>query len=404
MRKLYVAMVGLPARGKSTLARRLRQGLREEGIEAAIFNNGNVRRERLGEASASAEFFNPDNAAGWQERDRIAMENMRAARNYLADKGEVAILDATNASRKRRATIEETLTDHPVLFIECLNEDPLLLETGLRLKARNADFAGVPEAQALESLRQRISHYEAVYTHVGHESGERYWICLDITANRILGESPCSVSPYYPAIRDILVSTWVGKLYLARHGQTHYNLEGRIGGDPTLTDKGLRQAEALAEHLKDTPISWLFTSTRQRSHQTAAPCIARHPGIQTLALPEFDEIRAGRCESMRYEDIRRDMPDLAAARDRDKYAFVYPEGESYAMLHERVRRGVQRALYLSGDAPIMIIGHQAINRVVLSLFLRRRTEDIPYIYIPQNQYYLISTTARRKLFELVRFM
>ena len=33
MRKLYVAMVGLPARGKSTLARRLRQGLREEGIE-----------------------------------------------------------------------------------------------------------------------------------------------------------------------------------------------------------------------------------------------------------------------------------------------------------------------------------------------------------------------------------
>ena len=52
----------------------------------------------------------------------------------------------------------------------------------------------------------------------------------------------------------------------------------------------------------------------------------------------------------------------------------------------------------------MIIGHQAINRVVLSLFLRRRTEDIPYIYIPQNQYYLISTTARRKLFELVRFM
>jgi hypothetical protein len=51
----------------------------------------------------------------------------------------------------------------------------------------------------------------------------------------------------------------------------------------------------------------------------------------------------------------------------------------------------------------MIVGHQAINRMILSHFLFRRTEDVPYIYIPQDQYFHIVSTQKKKLFELVRF-
>ena len=73
------------------------------------------------------------------------------------------------------------------------------------------------------------------------------------------------------------------------------------------------------------------------------------------------------------------------------------------MLRERVQRGLRRALFLAGDAPLIIVGHQAINRVLLSLFLRQRNEDVPFIYIPQNQYYHISLTPRRKVFERVPY-
>ena len=48
MHKLYVAMVGLPGRGKSTMARRIRDGLAAQGINARIFNNGDMRREAAG--------------------------------------------------------------------------------------------------------------------------------------------------------------------------------------------------------------------------------------------------------------------------------------------------------------------------------------------------------------------
>jgi broad specificity phosphatase PhoE len=120
-------------------------------------------------------------------------------------------------------------------------------------------------------------------------------------------------------------------------------------------------------------------------------------------MPEFAEIFAGECDGMRYEDIRRDRPEVASARTADKYGYAYPGGESYATLRERVRRGLVRALFLAGDEPLLIVGHQAINRTILSLFLNQRNEDVPYIYIPQNQYYHISVTPRRKLFELVKF-
>lgn len=39
----------------------------------------------------------------------------------------------------------------------------------------------------------------------------------------------------------------------------------------------------------------------------------------------------------------------------------------------------------------------------MSLFLFQRASDVPYTYIPQNQYYHITITQRRKLFEMIRY-
>jgi broad specificity phosphatase PhoE len=196
---------------------------------------------------------------------------------------------------------------------------------------------------------------------------------------------------------------WIESLYLARHGQTEFNVQGRIGGDPPLTARGRAQADALARHLAGKRLDWVFTSTRMRSHETAAPVLENHRDAHVMALREFDEIWAGDCENMLYSEIREKMPEVTAQRNANKYSYVYPNGESYAILQERVRRGLRRALFLAGNAPFLILGHQAINRVLLSLFLRQRTEDVPYIHIPQNQYYHIQLTPTRKLFERIPY-
>ena len=355
--KLYVVMVGLPARGKSTLAKRIQLGLEQQKISAAIFNNGELRRVLHGMRSASPDFFNPDNAEARELRRQISLQNMERARAWLDSGGDVAIIDATNGSE-----------------CSCLS----------------------PE-EALESFRRRLAYYESVYAPLGKE---RCWMRVDAVSNSILAEAPSNALPYYAAIRDIVVSRWVQHLYLVRHMETEYNLEGRLGGDPPLTEQGFRQAARLAAHFANKELPYIFTSTKRRSAQTASLLLQDRPGTVRMALPEFDEINAGVCEGMRYSDVLERMPLEYQARARNKYNYVYPGGESYAMLKERVGRGLRRALFLAGEGTLMIVGHQAINRTILSLFLFQRAEDVPYTYIPQTQYYHITITQRRKLFEL----
>lgn len=400
MKKLYVAMVGLPARGKSTLARRILSGLSEQGIRTRIFNNGDLRRERLGRESACPEFFNPSNESAKVQRAQIANLNMDQARSWLDAEGDVAIIDATHSTEEQRFTILEYLQDRPVLFLECVNEDQLLLEASIRRKPRLSEFSHLTEEEALASFRKRIQYYASAYRPLRREP---CWLRVDAADCRILAEAPCNDLPYYAAIRDLVTTRWVSNLYLARHGETEYNTEGRLGGNPLLTTSGRRQADLLAKHFTDVPISYVFTSTKLRSAQTAAPILAACPGAASMSLAEFDEIDAGVCEDMRYEDIRTTMPLEYAARAANKYQYVYPRGESYAMLKERVARGLRRALFIAGEDALLIIGHQAINRTLLSLFLFQRPDDVPYTYIPQTQYYHITVTQRRKMFELVRY-
>jgi len=98
------------------------------------------------------------------------------------------------------------------------------------------------------------------------------------------------------------------------------------------------------------------------------------------------------------------MPEIYRARKENKYGYVYPGGEGYASMKERIDKGIKKALYLSGaSGNIMIIGHRAVNRMILSHFLYRREEDVPYIYIPQDKYYHIVATQNKKLFQLKAF-
>lgn len=58
--RLMLVMVGLPARGKSFISRKLCRYLNWMGYTSKVFNLGNYRRENLG-AFHTHEFFDPDN-------------------------------------------------------------------------------------------------------------------------------------------------------------------------------------------------------------------------------------------------------------------------------------------------------------------------------------------------------
>ena len=398
---MYIAMVGLPARGKSTIATKLKESLVHESVKTRIFNNGDLRRKMIRGNTSYAKFFDSNNSEGVDIRERIALTNMERAQKFLNSVGDVAILDASNVSRARRERIQSRLNDHLILFIECVNNDEEILSASMLRKINLTEFGHLTKEEAIQCFRERISYYQSIEEPLERE---RNYIRLDSLHNSIIGEGLTDIIPYYDQIRDFLVTNTVKNLYLIRHGETYYNLEDRIGGDSDLTEKGWAQARALANYFKKKRIPLIFTSQKKRTYQTAVPIKEVQEDCTIIPLAEFDEIDSGICECISYEKIRTQMPEVFSARKKDKYNYVYPEGEGYVTMQERINRGIKKALYLSNPSDnIMIIGHRAVNRMILSHFMFRREEDVPFIYIPQDKFYYISTTQNKKHFQLKRF-
>ncbi|MBN1627094.1 MAG: histidine phosphatase family protein [Deltaproteobacteria bacterium] len=399
--KLYIVMVGLPARGKSTTANKIKEDLRHDSVRVKIFNNGDLRRKMVNNNTSIAEFFNPKNREGFEIRERIAEINLESARNYLKTGGDVAILDATNASKQRRDKIRSILNDHPILFIECVNDDEEILNASVLRKIETPEFSHLSVEEAIRNFNKRISYYTPIYRPLKDEPN---FIRINSLHKTVIREEVKNGVPYYDQIRDFLVTDSIHHLYLIRHGETFFNIENRIGGDSDLTEKGLSQARDLAEYFSNREIPLIFTSQKKRTIQTAEPISARQKKCTIIPLAEFNEIDSGICESMSYSEIREKYPPIYAARKKDKYHYSYPEGEGYASMKERIDHGINKVLYLSDSSSnIMIIGHRAVNRMILSHFLFRREEDVPYIYIPQDKFYYISVTQNRKFFQLKKY-
>ncbi len=399
--KLYIVMVGLPARGKSTTATKIRDDLKKDSVKAKIFNNGDLRRELIPNNTSCAEFYDPQNTEGASIRENISLMNAKKAKAYLRRGGQVAILDATNASDTRRELIHTWLDDHPILYVECINNNEEILEASIRRKVDTPEFSHLTTEEAVKSFKERISYYENIYTPLKKEANI---IRLDTLNKKVIHEEIKETIPYYDQIRDFLVTDSVKHLYLLRHGETYFNLENRIGGDSELTEKGLDQAEALGKYFSKKDIPIIFTSGMRRTAQTAAPIAAGQKKCTVIPLNEFNEINSGVCECMTYDEIRSTMPDVYKTRKTDKYNYVYPDGEGYVTMKERINRGINKVLYLSDISKnIIIVGHRAANRMILSHFLFRREEDVPYIYIPQDKFYYISVTQNKKLFQMKKY-
>lgn len=90
-------------------------------------------------------------------------------------------------------------------------------------------------------------------------------------------------------------------IYFTRHGESQYNVEGKIGGDAMLSQRGEQYMRALPqliqEKLGDTPLT-VWTSTLKRTIQTASLL-----PYEKLTWKSLDELDAGVCDGMTYEEI-----------------------------------------------------------------------------------------------------
>lgn len=85
-----IAMVGLPARGKTYISKKLSRYLNWIGINTKVFNLGEYRRHAT-DAYRSHEFFRPDNEKAMAIRQHCAEMALEDVCQWLENGGEVAV-------------------------------------------------------------------------------------------------------------------------------------------------------------------------------------------------------------------------------------------------------------------------------------------------------------------------
>jgi 6-phosphofructo-2-kinase / fructose-2,6-biphosphatase 3 len=374
--KLALVMVGLPARGKTFVARKLQRYVSWLGYRTLSVNVGDYRRARAG-AKQPAAYFAPDNAATRGEREGFAMAALDDLLDWFQEGGEVGIYDATNAERLRRNTIRQRCAAAAVsvLFIETVCDDPRIIDANVRhTKLGLADYAGMSADEAFRDFQARIAQYVRAYVPVEDDEGS-YVKLIDagkqVLSSRIEGYLSSRLVFFLMQIRPTHRPIW-----LSRHGESEFNVVGRIGGDSPLTAHGTEYAELLAAfvHARTAhPVVW--TSTLQRAVATAAPL--GHEGETWRAL---DEIDAGVCEGLTYEEIKARMPDDFAARAHDKFRYRYPRGESYADVIQRLEPVIVELE--RQRSPVLIVAHRAVLRALYGYLMGKPQDECPHLTMP----------------------
>jgi broad specificity phosphatase PhoE len=179
-------------------------------------------------------------------------------------------------------------------------------------------------------------------------------------------------------------------IWLTRHGESAFNVLAIIGGDADLSPHGEEYAQQLATFVRgreppgETMTVW--TSTLRRTIQTALPLTAKPQAYRAL-----DEIDAGVCDGMTYEQIREQMPEVYAARKADKFRYRYPRGESYEDVIQRLDPMI---IQLERQrSPVLLIGHQAVLRALYAYLMDRPPSECPRLEIPLHTVIELTPTA-----------
>ncbi|KAF3818738.1 hypothetical protein GH733_012155 [Mirounga leonina] len=376
-----IVMVGLPARGKTYISKKLTRYLNWIGVPTKVFNVGEYRREAVKQYS-SYSFFRPDNEEAMKVRKQCALAALRDVRSYLTKEGgQIAVFDATNTTRERRHMILHFAkeNDFKVFFIESVCDDPMVVASNImEVKISSPDYKDCNSAEAMDDFMKRINCYEASYQPLDPDKCDRDLSLIKVIdvgrrflVNRVQDHIQSRIVYY---LMNIHVQPRT--IYLCRHGESEHNLQGKIGGDSGLSSRGRKFANALSKFVEEQNLKDLkvWTSQLKSTIQTAE---ALHlPYEQWKALNEID---AGVCEEMTYEEIKDTYPEEYALREQDKYYYRYPTGESYQDLVQRLEPVIME---LERQENVLVICHQAVLRCLLAYFLDKSAEEMPYLKCP----------------------
>lgn len=155
------------------------------------------------------------------------------------------------------------------------------------------------------------------------------------------------------------------KILMIRHGETDWNVVNHVQGasDIPLNEKGLQQAEAAGENLKDLRIDRIYSSPLIRARQTSEQIAKKHnTPVEIVIEPALAEQNFGI-----YEGEPRDDPKYQ--EEKHKYFMRFKNGESFLDVAARVYPFLDRIIEENPQDSVLLLScHGGILRMIASYF------------------------------------
>ena len=184
-------------------------------------------------------------------------------------------------------------------------------------------------------------------------------------------------------------------VYYIRHGETDWNVGGRLQGrrDVPLNARGRAQASHCGEILRDllvrdnrNPATLDYVSSplmRARTTMELARVPLGLPAQGYRLEPRLSEISFGDWEGFTIAQLHTHDPPGIAQREHDKWHFLPPGGESYEMVSARMR-----AWYESLAADTVVTAHGGTARGLIAYLGVAKPAAAPLLDIAQGVVYV----------------
>ncbi len=178
-----------------------------------------------------------------------------------------------------------------------------------------------------------------------------------------------SNSPYFNITKRILIIKTTS-IFLARHGETEWNLEERLQGNKNspLTENGIDQAKKAGEILANSEIGIVYSSPLKRAVNTAR-LILDGKNTELIIRDGLREIHLGPWEGKTKKETEISHPE--------EYInfWYYPDryhlkgGETYRDLQKRVVEEIQNIFDENRGKTILVVSHWIAIKTAIAFFL-----------------------------------
>lgn len=155
-------------------------------------------------------------------------------------------------------------------------------------------------------------------------------------------------------------------IYLVRHGETSWNRKEVFRGrkDIALSERGKKEAEAIAGALLKEEIDFIISSPLKRARETATP-LARIKKLKLIVDEGLIDMDFGLWEGLTLQEVKARYPALYALWKNHPERVKFPEGESLKTVQKRAMSALERVTKTRKNNNGVVVTHRVVAKVIL---------------------------------------